>query len=108
MFETEQDWSNNSILSFDTHQSCGHYWLQFNILYLDENGKQQSVYWRYDTINTTWQTNHASLDWFKSEDGTQIKPEDLNRVIGFQIAANMAINVTGEVALIYFDNFILS
>ena len=108
MFETEQDWSNNSILSFDTHQSCGHYWLQFNILYLDENGKQQSVYWRYDTINTAWQTNHASLDWFKSEDGTQIKPEDLNRVIGFQIAANMAINVTGEVALIYFDNFILS
>lgn len=108
MFDTEQDWSNNSILSFDTHQSCGHYWLQFNILYLDENGKQQSVYWRYDTINTTWQTNHASLDWFKSEDGTQIKPENLNRVIGFQIAANMAINVTGEVAQIYFDNFILS
>lgn len=108
MFDTEQDWSNNSILSFDTHQSCGHYWLQFNILYLDENGKQQSAYWRYDTINTAWQTNHASLDWFKLEDGTPIKPENLNRVVGFQVAANMAINVTGEVALIYFDNFILS
>lgn len=108
MFETEQDWSNYNILSFDTHQSCGHYWLQFNILYLDDNGKQQSAYWRYDTINTTWQTNHASLDWFKLEDGTPIKPENLNRVVGFQVAANMAINVTGEVAQIYFDNFIFS
>ena len=108
MFETEQDWSNYSIMSFDTHQSCGHYWLQFNILYLDENGIQQSAYWRYDTINTAWQTNHASLDWFKTEDGEQIKPDVLNRVVGFKIAANMAINVTGEVALIYFDNFILS
>ena len=108
MFETEQDWSNYNILSFDTHQSCGHYWLQFNILYLDDNGKQQSAYWRYDTINTAWQTNHASLDWFKLDDGTPIKPENLNRVVGFQVAANMAINVTGEVAQIYFDNFILS
>lgn len=108
MFETEQDWSNYSIMSFDTHQSCGHYWLQFNILYLDENGKQQSAYWRYDTINTAWQTNHASLDWFKTEAGEQVKPDVLNRVVGFKIAANMAINVTGEVAQIYFDNFIFS
>ena len=79
-----------------------------NILYLDENGKQQSAYWRYDTINTAWQTNHASLDWFKTEAGEQVKPDVLNRVVGFKIAANMAINVTGEVAHIYFDNFIFS
>ena len=107
-FDVPQDWSGSSILSFDTHQAGGHYWLQFNILYLDENGRQQTAYWRYDTIMTNWQTNHASLDWFKTEDGTAIKPADLTQVVGFQISANMAINVTSEVAHIYFDNFVLS
>ena len=108
LFDHPQDWSNKNILSFDTHQHKGHYWLQFDILYLDENGNQQWAYWRYDTIMTNWQTNHASLDWFKTESGEQIKPQALNQVIGFKIAANMAINVTGEVAHIYFDNFVLS
>ena len=108
MFEAEQDWSNYNILSFDTHQSHGHYWLQFTLLYQDENGKQQTAHWYYDTIDPAWKTNHASLDWFKTESGEQVKPEMLSRVTGFRITANMAINVTGEVALIYFDNFILS
>ena len=108
MFEAEQDWSDKSILSFDTHQVYGHYWLQFTLLYLDEAGKQQTAHWYYDTIDSSWKTNHASLDWFKTEDGEQVKPHMLSRVVGFKIAANMAINVTGEVAQIYFDNFILS
>lgn len=108
MFDTEQDWTNHNILSFDTHQAYGHYWLQFTLLYLDENGRQQIAHWYHDTIDSSWKTNHASLDWFKTESGVQVKPADLSRVIGFRIAANMAINVTGEVAQIYFDNFIFS
>ena len=108
LFDTPQDWSEKSILSFDTHQSSGHYWMQFDILYLDENGNQQTAWWRYDTVLNAWQTNHASLDWFKNESGENIKVSDLTQVVGFRIAANMAINVTGEVALIYFDNFVLS
>ena len=108
MLDAPQDWSDKSILSFDTHQSHGHYWMQFDILYLDENGNQQTAWWRYDTVLTAWQTNHASLDWFKNEAGENIKISDLTQVVGFRIAANMAINVTGEVALIYFDNFVLS
>ena len=108
LLDAPQNWSEKSILSFDTHQSSGHYWLQFDILYLDKNGNQRTAWWRYDTVLTAWQTNHASLDWFKTEDGENIKLSDLNQVVGFRVAANMAINVTGEVAMIYFDNFVLS
>ena len=53
-------------------------------------------------------TNHASLDWFTNAAGETIKPSELTQVVGFRIAANMAINVTAEVAQIYFDNFVLS
>jgi len=108
LFDTAQNWSDKEILSFDTHQAGGHYWLQFDIYYLDENGNQQTAMWRYDTIMSNWQTNHASLDWFKTPDGTSIKPEKLTKVVGFRIQANMAINVTSEVAQIFFDNFVLS
>ena len=107
-FDTPQDWSNKTILSFDTHQAGGHYWLQFDIIYIDENGNQKAAIWRYDTISPNWQTNHASLDWFTSTDGEPIKPSNLNQVVGFRIQANMAINVTTEVAQIFFDNFMLS
>lgn len=108
LFDTPQDWSKHNILSFDTHQANGHYWLQFNILYLDQDGNQQTAYWRYDAILTAWQTNHASLDWFVDKNGEHIKPDQLTQVVGFRIAANMAINVTGEVAQIFFDNFYFS
>ena len=49
-----------------------------------------------------------SLDWFTNAAGETIKPSELTQVVGFWIAANMAINVTAEVAQIYFDNFVLS
>ena len=48
------------------------------------------------------------FDWFKTEDGATLKPEMLDRVVGIRVAPNMAINVTAEVAQIYFDNFVLS
>ncbi|MBR5569976.1 MAG: hypothetical protein IKW10_03685 [Oscillospiraceae bacterium] len=107
-FDTAQDWSDYSILSFDTHQSHGHYWLEFTILYIDAFGNQQTALWRHDTILDAWKTNHASLDWFTNAAGETIKPSELTQVVGFRIAANMAINVTAEVAQIYFDNFVLS
>lgn len=108
MFDNPQDWTDKSVLSFDTHQDHGHYWLQLTILYLDENGKEKSAVWYFDTLITTWKTNHASFEWFKAEDGSTLKPEMLDRVVGIRVAPNMAINVTAEVAQIYFDNFVLS
>jgi len=108
LFDSTQDWSGHNILSFDTHQAGGHYWLQFDLIYLDAEGRQQTAWWRHDTIMTNWQTNHASLDWFKTPDDNSIKPTDLTQVVGIKIQANMAINVTSEVAHIYFDNFVLS
>ena len=104
-FDTPQDWSNYSILSFDTHQSHGHYWLQFQIQFIDEYGDTQTAVWYYDTIATNWQTNHASLDWFKTSNGEVVTPDQLTQVTEFKIAVNMAINVTAEIALIFFDNF---
>lgn len=105
MFDQEQDWSDDSVLSFDTHQFNGHYWMGFTIIYLDEEGKEQSLFWRHDTVLTHWMTNSAPLEWFKTADGETAQPEHLKRVIGFKIAVDMAVNVTDEVAYIFFDNF---
>lgn len=108
LFAQEQDWSNYNVLSFDAHQYHGHYWMRMTILYLDENDKQQTLTFYHDTVLTNWQTVNVPLEWFKTESGESAKPEYLKRVVGFRIAVDMAVNVSAEVAHIYFDNFILS
>ena len=43
VFEDEQDWSDYSVLTFETHQINAHYWMQFTIVYLDENDCQRVI-----------------------------------------------------------------
>ena len=107
-FDYEQDWSDYNVLNFDTHQFNGHYWMGFTILTLDEDGNERELFWRHDTVLTHWMTNSAPLSWFTTPDGSSAKPEDLKRVVGFKIAVDMAVNVTDEVAMIFFDNFYVS
>lgn len=107
-FDYEQDWSDYNVLNFDTHQFNGHYWMGFTILTLDEDGNERELFWRHDTVLTHWMTNSAPLSWFTAPDGSTAKPEDLKRVVGFKIAVDMAVNVTDEVAMIFFDNFYVS
>lgn len=108
MYEQPQDWSQYSVLSFDTHQVNAHYWMGFDILYLDENGKQKMLTLYHDTVLTNWLTNNAPLSWFKTADGDSAKPELLERVVGFRISANLTDNITDEVGYVFFDNFYLS
>ena len=108
MFEGEQDWSDCSVLSFDSHQYTGHYWMCFRIITLDDAGNQKTLSWYHDTVLTHWMTNSAPLSWFKTEDGATASAEDLERVIGLSISVDLAVNVTSEVAHIFFDNVYVS
>ena len=101
MFDTEQDWSDSSIFSFDSHMDGAHYLLMFTLITLDEDGNIQYVNWRTDTVLTNWMTNSAPLSWFTAEDGSAA---DLSRVIGMTIGVDLAVNVTSEVGHIYLDN----
>lgn len=101
MFETEQDWSNQSIFSFDSHMDGAHYLLMFTLITLDESGNTEYLNWRTDTVLTHWMTNSAPLSWFKTENGSS---PDFSRVIGLKIAVDLAVNVTSEVGHIYLDN----
>ena len=105
MFEDEQDWSDCSIFSFDTHQYNAHFWMCFTIHTLDEDGYQVDARMYNDTVLTHWMTNSAPLDWFRNVDGS--KP-DFSRVIGFSISVDLAVNVTDEVGHIFFDNIYVS
>ncbi len=107
-FDYAQDWSKSNVLSFDTHQFNGHYWMGFTLFVLDEEGNESTLFWRHDTVLTHWMTNSAPLSWFTKEDGSPAEPEDFKRVVGLKIAVDMAVNVTDEVALIFFDNFYVS
>ena len=104
MFEKEQDWSSCSALSFDSHQYNGHYWMGFTLITLDEEGNVKTYFWRHDTVLTHWMTNTAPFEWFKDDEGNSATPEDLKRVIGMKISVDLAVNVTSEVAHIFFDN----
>ena len=104
MFEKEQDWSSCSALSFDSHQYNGHYWMGFTLITLDEEGNEKTYFWRHDTVLTHWMTNTAPFEWFKDDEGNSATPEDLKRVIGMKISVDLAVNVTSEVAHIFFDN----
>lgn len=108
VFEQEQDWSGEKMLNLDTHQYNGHYWMGFTIITLDEEGKEKTYFWRHDTVLTHWMTTCAPFDWFKDSDGNTASPEDFKRVIGMQISVDMAVNVTDEVAYIFFDNVYVS
>lgn len=108
MFDGEQDWSDYSVLSFETHQDGGHYWMCFEVFYLDENGKQQTMVLYNDTIFNHWMPTNAPLNWFRTQDGSAPTAEDWKRVVGIRISVDMAVNVTNEVAKIYFDNVMLS
>lgn len=103
-FDTPQDWSNASMLNFDSHQYHGHYWMGFSIIYLDEDGVERTLFWRHDTVLTNWMTNSAPFEWFKTEDGETAKEEHLKRVVGLKISVDLAVNITDEVAHIFFDN----
>ncbi len=103
-FEQEQDWSDASMLNFDSHQYHGHYWMGFTIIYLDDEGVERTLYWRHDTVLTNWMTNSAPFEWFKTEDGETARPEHLKRVVGLKISVDLAVNITDEVAHIFFDN----
>ena len=104
-FDEPQDWSKDKMMSFDSHQYHGHYWMGFTIFYLDEEGKEQTLFWRHDTVLTNWLTTSAPFEWFKTPDGETAKPEHLKRVVGLRISVDLAVNVTDEVAYIFFDNF---
>lgn len=108
VFEQEQDWSDCNVFSLDSHQYNGHYWMGFTIITLDEEGKEKTFFWRHDTVLTHWMTTSAPFDWFKDNDGNTAKPEDFKRVIGMKISVDMAVNVTDEVAHIFFDNIYVS
>lgn len=108
VFEQEQDWSGEKMLNLDTHQYNGHYWMGFTIITLDEEGKEKTYFWRHDTVLTHWMTTCAPFDWFRDSDGNSASPEDFKRVIGMQISVDMAVNVTDEVACIFFDNVYVS
>ena len=107
-FDAEQDWSDYSVLSFDSHQYHGHYWMRFSIITLDEDGHTKNLTWYHDTVLTHWMTNSAPFAWFKADDGTTASSEDLQRVIGLTISVDLAVNVTDEVAHIFFDNVTVS
>lgn len=107
-FDEPQDWSNDKMMTFDSHQFNGHYWMGFTIIYLDEEGKEQTLFWRHDTVLTNWLTTSAPFEWFKTTDGETAKPEHLKRVVGLRISVDLAVNVTDEVAYIFFDNFDIS
>ena len=108
LYETAQDWSDYNILAFETHQVNAHYWMHFEILYLDENDHQHTLSMYHDTVFNHWLTTNAPFEWFKTEDGQSAKPEHLKRVVGFRITVDFANNVTDEVGYIFFDNFELS
>lgn len=101
LFDKEQDWSDNNILSFDSHMDGAHYLLMFTLITLDENDNIKYLKWRTDTVLTHWMTNSAPLSWFTAEDGSS---PDFSRVIGMKIAVDLAVNVTSEVGHIYLDN----
>lgn len=103
-FENEQDWSDASMLNFDSHQYHGHYWMGFTIIYLDDEGVERTLFWRHDTVLTNWMTTSAPFEWFKTEDGETASEEHLKRVVGLKISVDMAVNITDEVAHIFFDN----
>lgn len=103
-YDNEQDWSDASMLNFDSHQYNGHYWMGFTIIYLDEDGNEQTLFWRHDTVLTHWMTNSAPFSWFKTQDGETASEEHLKRVVGLRISVDLAVNVTDEVAHIFFDN----
>ncbi len=107
-FNSEQDWSGMNVLNFDTHQFNGHYWMGFTVFVLDEEGNEKTLFWRHDTVLTHWMTNSAPLTWFTKEDGSSATADDFKRVVGLKIAVDMAVNVTDEVAQIYFDNIFVS
>lgn len=107
-YDTEQDWSNYNVLAFETHQSNAHYWMHFEILYLDEDGKQRTLSMYNDTVFNHWLTTNAPFEWFQTQDGESAKPEHLSRVVGFRITVDLAHNITDEVAYIFFDNFELT
>ena len=103
-FDNEQDWSDSSMLTFDSHQYHGHYWMGFTIIYLDDEGVERTLFWRHDTVLTNWMTTSAPFEWFKTEDGATASEEHLKRVVGLRISVDMAVNITSEVAHIFFDN----
>lgn len=107
MFDGEQDWSEYSMLNFDTHQAGAHFWMRFEILYLDDDGAQKVLTWYHDAMFSHWQTTSAALSWFAEKNGTP-QAEALQRVVGFRITADLFVHVTDEVGLIFFDNFYLS
>ena len=108
VFDGEQDWSNYDLLTFETHQANAHYWMRFEILYLDEDDKQQTLTWHYDTSFNHWFSTNAPLAWFATAEGTAAGPEHLQRVVGFRICVDLKNNVGDEVAYIFFDNFQLT
>lgn len=108
LYDNEQDWSDYNVLTFETHQVNAHYWMHFEILYLDSDGKQHSLSMYYDTVFNHWLTTNAPFEWFKTEDGQSAKPEHLRQVIGLRITVDFANNVTDELSYIFFDNFELS
>ena len=108
LYDTEQDWSDYNLLTFETHQVNAHYWMHFEILYLDENDRQHTLSMYHDTIFNHWLTNNAPFEWFETEDGQSAKEEHLKRVVGFRITVDFANNLTDEVGYIFFDNFELS
>lgn len=107
MFDEAQDWSQYTMLNFDTHQSNAHFWMRFEILYLDEDGNQQTFTWYNDAMFNHWQTTSAPLSWF-TNNGVSAKPEYLKQVVGFRITVDLFVHVTNEVGMIFFDNFNLS
>lgn len=108
MFDGVQDWSDYGVLTFETHQVNAHYWMHFEILYLDETGRQHTLSMYHDTVFNHWLTTNAPFEWFQTEDGQSAKEEHLKQVIGFRISVDFANNITDEVAYIFFDNFQLT
>ena len=82
--------------------------MHFEILYLDEDGKQRTLSMYNDTVFNHWLTTNAPFEWFQTQDGESAKPEHLSRVVGFRITVDFSHNMTDEVAYIFFDNFELT
>lgn len=108
MFDDPQDWTNYDVLSFDTHQVDAHYWMRMEIIYLNEEGRQQVLSWTHDTVLTNWLTTNAPLSWFTHGNGGSPDASCFEQVVGFRISVDMAVNITDEVGYIFFDNFTLS
>lgn len=108
MFDQEQDWSDYSVLTFDTHQDSGHYWMRFDVICLDEEGKEKTLVWYNDTIFNHWMPTNAPLNWFETQEGEAPQKQDWQRVVGLRIYVDLAVHVTDEVAKLYFDNLMLS